>query len=63
MNKVRGPNSVGGSVDDNKAAERQPSIRGNDLLQGEVLPSLLKLSYPILIAMLFVTLFNIVDTF
>lgn len=34
-----------------------------DLLQGPILPTLLKLSYPILIAMFFVTVFNIVDTF
>ena len=40
-----------------------PAINTLDLLEGGILPSLLKLSYPIIIAMSFITIFNVVDTF
>lgn len=45
------------------AADENRVNAAADLLQGPILPTLLKLSYPILIAMFFVTVFNIVDTF
>lgn len=49
----------------NKASviDKQPENTSNDILQGRILPSLLKLTYPILIAMFAMTIFNIVDTF
>ena len=59
----------GNSGNSNNSHESVPAAGGqaravaNDLLQGKILPSLLKLSYPILIAMFFVTVFNVVDTF
>lgn len=48
---------------DGRSENETSTIGANDLLEGGILPSLLKLSYPIIIAMSFVTIFNIVDTF
>lgn len=42
------------------AEQKQPQV---DLLNAPILPALLKVSYPILIAMFSLTVFNIVDTF
>jgi hypothetical protein len=54
--------TVHGAATDTTGGDRVNTAAA-DLLQGPILPTLLKLSYPILIAMFFVTVFNIVDTF
>ncbi len=45
---------------DSRRTEKQPEV---DLLNAPILPALLKVSYPILIAMFSLTVFNVVDTF
>jgi putative MATE family efflux protein len=44
-------------------SNHRPVGKNHELLEGEILPSLLKLVYPILISMFAMTVFNIVDTF
>ena len=63
MNAEKDCSSSNQNIDEITAINGQQDTEANDLLQGQILPSLLKLSYPILIAMFFITVFNIVDTF
>lgn len=61
MNAEKDCSSSNQNIDEITAINGQQDTEANDLLQGQILPSLLKLSYPILIAMFFITVFNIVD--
>ncbi len=49
--------------DQQSPQEHSNAIKSRDIFEGPILPTLLRLSYPILIAMFSLTVFNIVDTF
>ena len=67
MDKKNSLSSNSQEANETKTTNEHPGSRAKTnadaLLQGRILPSLLKLSYPIIIGMSSITVFNVVDTF